>query len=52
MTIIIVSKKLYLHSPMFQDDMPRSDLKPLIEGQLSFDGTQDAEDVSILNFDS
>lgn len=49
-TIILGAKKLYLHSRMFQDDILRNDLKVLIEGQLSFVGTQDSEDVSILDF--
>ena len=51
-TIILGVKKLYLHSRMFQEDMLRNDLQALIEGQLSFVGTQDSEDVSVLNFDS
>lgn len=48
--IILGAQKLYLHSRMFQDDMLRDDLKALIEGQLSFVGSQEAEDVSILDF--
>lgn len=50
-TIILGAKKLYLHSRMFQSDIFQRELKALIEGQLSFVGTQNAEDVSILDFD-
>lgn len=51
LAIIMGTRKLYLHSRMFQSDVLRSELQASIESQLTFVDKQYAEDVEILDFE-